>query len=89
MRYHRVLARSDLDGLYYPALVNKYVNERYVSVCFDNGENQLTSVRYVVSIGGSAPCPSLSVRLMFDFIDRNIARITMLFNPVRFYERKV
>lgn len=61
MRYHRVLARSDLDGLYYPALVNKYVNERYVSVCFDNGENQLTSVRYVVSIGGSAPCPSLSV----------------------------
>ena len=61
LRYHRILARSDVDGYYYPALVNKYVNPRYVNVCFDNGENQLTSVRYVISVGGSTACPTLNV----------------------------
>ncbi|XP_066919600.1 von Willebrand factor A domain-containing protein 3B-like [Clytia hemisphaerica] len=60
-RYHRVLARSDLDGFYYPAIVNKYVNARFVNVLFDDGEVQVTSVRYLMPIGGSAPCPILNV----------------------------
>lgn len=60
-RYHRVLARSDVDGFYYPAIVNKYVNARFVSVLFDDGEVQVTCVRYLIPIGGSAPCPVLNV----------------------------
>ena len=28
MRYHRVLARAESDGFYYPAIVNKFVNPR-------------------------------------------------------------
>nr|XP_047126678.1 von Willebrand factor A domain-containing protein 3B isoform X2 [Hydra vulgaris] len=60
-RYHRVLARNDFDGYYYLALVKKYLNSRFVNVCFDNGEEQIVSVRYVISVGGSRPCPSLKI----------------------------
>lgn len=61
MRYHRVLARSDIDGFYYPAIVDKYVNPRYVNVVFDTGEKQIVSVRFIISLGGSTACPTLNV----------------------------
>ena len=38
------------------------MNARFVNVLFDDGEVQVTSVRYLMPIGGSAPCPILNVR---------------------------
>ncbi len=61
LRNQRVVARSALDGFYYHGIVAKCLNSRYLEVDFDSGEKQVTSVRYVIPIGGARPCPTLKV----------------------------
>jgi len=61
LRHQRVIGRSALDGFYYPGVVSRCLNSRYLEVDFDNGDRQVTSVRYVIPIGGARPCPTLKV----------------------------
>lgn len=62
LRHHKVVARNEVDGFYYPGLVRKCVNPRYVEIDFDGFERQVVGVRYVIPIEGARPCPSLKVR---------------------------
>ncbi|KAK3738170.1 hypothetical protein QZH41_019678, partial [Actinostola sp. cb2023] len=61
LRHHKVLARSEVDGFYYPGLVCKCINTRYVEVDFESCERQVVGVRYVIPVEGARPCPSLKV----------------------------
>lgn len=61
LRHHKVVARNEVDGFYYPGLVRKCINPRYVEVEFDGFERQVVGVRYVIPIEGARPCPSLKV----------------------------
>lgn len=61
LRHHKVVARNEVDGFYYPGLVRKCINPRYVEVDFDGFERQVVGVRYVIPIEGARPCPSLKV----------------------------
>ncbi|EDO28327.1 predicted protein [Nematostella vectensis] len=61
LRHHKVLARNEVDGFYYPGLVSKCINSRYVEVDFNDCERQAVSVRYVIPVEGARPCPTLKV----------------------------
>ena len=56
-----MIGRSALDGFYYPGIVSRCLNSRYLEVDFDNGDRQVTSVRNVIPVGGARPCPTLKV----------------------------
>ena len=41
LRHHKVLARSEVDGFYYPGLVSRCLNTRYVEVDFNDFDRQV------------------------------------------------
>lgn len=58
---HKVLARSEVDGFYYAGVVTRCLNPRYVEVDFRDFDRQVVSSRYVITVQGARPCPSLKV----------------------------
>ncbi|XP_043548729.1 von Willebrand factor A domain-containing protein 3B-like [Chiloscyllium plagiosum] len=65
LRGQRVIARSEVDGFYYPGIVTKCVGARKAIIDFMKGDTQITSTRFLICVGGASPCPSLK---MGDFV---------------------
>ncbi|XP_067841899.1 von Willebrand factor A domain-containing protein 3B-like [Heptranchias perlo] len=61
LRGQRVIARSEVDGFYYPGIVTKCVGVRKVIIDFNKGDTQITPTRFLIQVGGAAPCPPLKV----------------------------
>ena len=59
---HKVLARNEVDGFYYAGVVSRCLNPRYVEVDFRDFDQQVVSARYVITVQGARPCPSLKVQ---------------------------
>lgn len=59
---HKVLARNEVDGFYYAGVVSRCLNPRYVEVDFRDFDRQVVSARYVITVQGARPCPSLKVQ---------------------------
>uniref|UniRef100_UPI00398EA443 von Willebrand factor A domain-containing protein 3B-like n=1 Tax=Pristiophorus japonicus TaxID=55135 RepID=UPI00398EA443 len=61
IRGQRVIARSEVDGFYYPGIVTECVGVRKVIIAFTKGDTQFTPTRFLIQVGGAAPCPPLKV----------------------------
>ncbi|CAB4013416.1 Hypothetical predicted protein, partial [Paramuricea clavata] len=61
IRNHKVLARNNVDGFYYPGLLRVNINPRYADVSFCDVESQVVSLRHIIPNEGSRPCPTLKV----------------------------
>ncbi|XP_055492408.1 von Willebrand factor A domain-containing protein 3B-like [Leucoraja erinacea] len=61
LRGQRVIARSDVDGFYYPGIVTRCVGIRKALIDFTKGDTQITPTQFLIQIGGAAPCPPLKV----------------------------
>ncbi|XP_078402244.1 von Willebrand factor A domain-containing protein 3B-like [Cetorhinus maximus] len=61
LRSQRVIARSEVDGFYYPGIVTKCVGVRRAIIDFTKGDTQITPTRFLIQVGGAAPCPPLKV----------------------------
>ena len=51
-----------MDGFYYAGVVSRCLNPRYVEVDFRDFDRQVVSSRYVITMQGARPCPSLKVQ---------------------------
>ncbi|XP_071991810.1 von Willebrand factor A domain-containing protein 3B isoform X2 [Engystomops pustulosus] len=61
LRGQKVVARSEIDGFYYPGTVLKSINSRRALVDFLLGENEVVPIRFIIQTGGALPCPALKV----------------------------
>nr|XP_015219502.1 PREDICTED: von Willebrand factor A domain-containing protein 3B isoform X2 [Lepisosteus oculatus] len=61
LRGQKVIARSEIDGFYYPGTVIKCLNSKKATVDFTRGDTQIVPLGFLISIGGSGPCPPLAV----------------------------
>ncbi|XP_064412974.1 von Willebrand factor A domain-containing protein 3B [Latimeria chalumnae] len=61
LRNQRVIARSEVDGFYYPGIVTKRINSKTALVDFSQGDTQITPTRFLIPLGGAIPCPPLKV----------------------------
>ncbi|MBN3299629.1 VWA3B protein, partial [Amia calva] len=61
LRGQKVIARSDIDGFYYPGTVSKCLNSKRAIVDFSHGDTQIVPVGFLIPVGGSGPCPPLAV----------------------------
>ncbi|XP_056411889.1 von Willebrand factor A domain-containing protein 3B isoform X2 [Hyla sarda] len=61
LRSQKVIARSEIDGFYYPGTVVKSINSRTALVDFWLGENVVVPIRFIIQTGGALPCPTLKV----------------------------
>ncbi|XP_032879340.1 von Willebrand factor A domain-containing protein 3B [Amblyraja radiata] len=61
LRGQRVIARSEVDGFYYPGIVTRCVGIRKALIDFTKGDTQITPTQFLIQIGGAAPCPPLKV----------------------------
>ena len=61
LRSQKVIARSNEDGFYYPGLVLSHTDGRHVVVKFADGQQISVLRKFVIPIGGAAPCPVLQV----------------------------
>ncbi|KAG9492314.1 hypothetical protein GDO78_000694 [Eleutherodactylus coqui] len=61
LRGQKVIARSEIDGFYYPGTVLKSINSKSALVDFWLGENQVVPIRFIIQTGGALPCPTLKV----------------------------
>ncbi|XP_075708714.1 von Willebrand factor A domain-containing protein 3B isoform X2 [Rhinoderma darwinii] len=59
LRGQKVIARSEIDGFYYPGTVLRSINSRSALVDFWLGENEVVPIRFIIQTGGALPCPSL------------------------------
>ncbi|XP_072118844.1 von Willebrand factor A domain-containing protein 3B-like isoform X3 [Mobula birostris] len=60
-RGQRVIARSEVDGFYYPGIIIRCVGVRKVLIDFTKGDTQITPTQFVIQVGGAIPCPVLKV----------------------------
>ncbi|XP_075053819.1 von Willebrand factor A domain-containing protein 3B [Mixophyes fleayi] len=61
LRSQKVIARSEIDGFYYPGTVLRSINSKCALVDFLQGENQIVPIRFIIQTGGALPCPTLKV----------------------------
>ncbi|KAG8452170.1 hypothetical protein GDO86_004097 [Hymenochirus boettgeri] len=61
LRGQKVIARSEIDGFYYPGVVVRRISSKTFLVDFCNGDNQIISISFIIQIGGAVPCPLLKV----------------------------
>ncbi|XP_078259101.1 von Willebrand factor A domain-containing protein 3B-like [Rhinoraja longicauda] len=61
LRGQRVIARSDVDGFYYPGIVTRCVGVRKALIDFTKGDTQMIPTQFLIQIGGAVPCPPLKV----------------------------
>ncbi|XP_063809397.1 von Willebrand factor A domain-containing protein 3B isoform X2 [Pseudophryne corroboree] len=61
LRSQKVIARSEIDGFYYPGTVLRSINAKSALVDFWLGENQIVPIRFIIQTGGALPCPTLKV----------------------------
>uniref|UniRef100_A0A4W3JH58 DUF4537 domain-containing protein n=1 Tax=Callorhinchus milii TaxID=7868 RepID=A0A4W3JH58_CALMI len=61
LKGQRVIARSEINGFYYPGVVSKCISSRKAIVHFTKGETQITPTEFIIQTGGATPCPPLKV----------------------------
>ena len=61
LRSQKVIARSSEDGFYYPGLVLSHTDSRRVTVKLADHQQISVLRKFVIPIGGAAPCPVLQV----------------------------
>ncbi|XP_040281056.1 von Willebrand factor A domain-containing protein 3B [Bufo bufo] len=61
LKSQKVIARSEIDGFYYPGTVLKSINSRRALVDFWLGENEVVPTRFIIQTGGALPWPTLKV----------------------------
>ncbi|CAH1267973.1 VWA3A [Branchiostoma lanceolatum] len=61
LKGHKVIARKEEDGFYYPGIVVKCPNSRHAIVDYHGSGRQLTPTRFVIPMGGARACPELRV----------------------------
>ena len=61
LRSQKVIARSSEDGFYYPGLVLSHTDSRHVTVQFADHQQFSVLRKFVIPIGGAAPCPVLQI----------------------------
>ncbi|XP_068124266.1 von Willebrand factor A domain-containing protein 3B isoform X2 [Hyperolius riggenbachi] len=61
LRSQKVIARSEIDGFYYPGTVLRSMNSKCALVDFLDGENQIVPIRFIIQTGGALPWPTLKV----------------------------
>ncbi|XP_048388158.1 von Willebrand factor A domain-containing protein 3B-like [Stegostoma tigrinum] len=61
LRGQRVIARSEVDGFYYPGIVTKCASAKKAIIVFAKGDTQVTPTRFLIRVGGASSCPSLTV----------------------------
>ncbi|XP_048453851.1 von Willebrand factor A domain-containing protein 3B-like [Rhincodon typus] len=61
LRGQRVIARSEVDGFYYPGIVTKCASAKKAIIVFAKGDTQITPTRFLICVGGASSCPSLKV----------------------------
>ncbi|XP_068779632.1 von Willebrand factor A domain-containing protein 3B [Struthio camelus] len=61
LKSHKVIARSDITGFYYPGTVIKNISSTHAVVDFSCGETWTVPVKFIISVGGAMPCPYLQV----------------------------
>uniref|UniRef100_A0A8D0L597 DUF4537 domain-containing protein n=1 Tax=Sphenodon punctatus TaxID=8508 RepID=A0A8D0L597_SPHPU len=55
----KVIARSEITGFYCPGTVVRTINSTHVLVDFTYAEAQVVPLKFIVTVGGAMPCPSL------------------------------
>ncbi|XP_019340655.1 von Willebrand factor A domain-containing protein 3B isoform X2 [Alligator mississippiensis] len=61
LKGQKVIARSDLTGLYFPGTVMKSISSTRALVDFSYGETHIVPIKFIIIVGGAMPCPSLQV----------------------------
>ncbi|XP_072258559.1 von Willebrand factor A domain-containing protein 3B [Pyxicephalus adspersus] len=61
LRSQKVIARSEVDGFYYPGTVLRSINSKCALVDFLHGENLIVPIRFIIQTGGALPWPTLKV----------------------------
>uniref|UniRef100_A0A7M4EYN7 DUF4537 domain-containing protein n=1 Tax=Crocodylus porosus TaxID=8502 RepID=A0A7M4EYN7_CROPO len=61
LKGQKVIARSDLTGLYFPGTVMKSISSTRALVDFSYGEMHIVPTKFIIIVGGAMPCPSLQV----------------------------
>ena len=61
LRSQKVIARSSEDGFYYPGLVLSHTDSRHITVQFADHQQFSILRKFVIPIGGAAPCPVLQI----------------------------
>ncbi|XP_039600619.1 von Willebrand factor A domain-containing protein 3B-like [Polypterus senegalus] len=61
LKGQKVIARSEIDGFYYPGTVAKCIHSKRAIVEFKRGDVQIIPLDFVMSIGGAVPCPTLKI----------------------------
>nr|XP_033805407.1 von Willebrand factor A domain-containing protein 3B [Geotrypetes seraphini] len=61
LKGQRAIARSELDGFYYPGTVVKCISATHALVNFSQGETEIIPIRFIIPTGGAVPCPDLKV----------------------------
>ncbi|XP_064358080.1 von Willebrand factor A domain-containing protein 3B isoform X2 [Dromaius novaehollandiae] len=61
LKSQKVIARSDITGFYYPGTVIKNISSTHALVNFIHGETWTVPVKFIISVGGTMPCPYLQV----------------------------
>ncbi|XP_069748600.1 LOW QUALITY PROTEIN: von Willebrand factor A domain-containing protein 3B-like [Narcine bancroftii] len=61
LRGQKVVARSEVDGFYYPGIITRCAGITKVLIDFTKGVTQITSIQSLIQIGGAVPCPPLKV----------------------------
>uniref|UniRef100_A0A8C4XDQ1 DUF4537 domain-containing protein n=1 Tax=Erpetoichthys calabaricus TaxID=27687 RepID=A0A8C4XDQ1_ERPCA len=61
LKGQKVIARSEIDGFYYPGTVAKCIHSKRAIVEFKRGDVQIIPLDFVMSVGGAVPCPTLKI----------------------------
>ncbi|XP_029459172.1 von Willebrand factor A domain-containing protein 3B [Rhinatrema bivittatum] len=61
LKGQRAIARSEIDGFYYPGIVVKCISAKHALVDFSQGDTQITPTGFIIPTGGAVPCPALKV----------------------------
>lgn len=61
LRSQKVIARSEVDGFYYPGTVVRSINSKCAIVDFLQGENMIVPIRFIIQTGGALSWPILKV----------------------------
>lgn len=61
LRSQKVIARSSDDGFYYPGVVLTHGDGRHITVKLADGQQTSVLRKFVIPMGGAAPCPILQI----------------------------
>ncbi|XP_042551295.1 von Willebrand factor A domain-containing protein 3B [Dipodomys spectabilis] len=61
LKGHKVIARCDENGFYFPGVVKKCLSSSHALVEYRYGDTKIVPICFITPIGGAMPCPPLQV----------------------------